>query len=105
MSIDETESAWSAFQGSEAVLEAFVHFKSEASVIAARGVDGSFAHFGLFENVHKNHILDITVAPALGAGRAARALALTQKTFSRAERGGSYVRGTVHHEEGRADRQ
>ncbi len=79
-SLAEAEAAWSTFQGSEAVLEAFVNFKSEASVIAARGVDGSFAHFGLFENVHKNHILDVTVSPArLSPAIQRRAIVLTQK--------------------------
>jgi 5-(carboxyamino)imidazole ribonucleotide synthase len=34
------------------------------SVVAARGVDGAFAHWGVIENVHRNHILDVSVAPA-----------------------------------------
>jgi 5-(carboxyamino)imidazole ribonucleotide synthase len=81
-SIDEADAAWSQFQGSEAVLEGFVNFKCEASVVAARGVDGSFVHFGLFENVHKNHILDVTLAPArLSVAVQKRAIALTQKIF------------------------
>ncbi len=47
----------------EAVLEAFVTFEREVSVVAARGVDGSFAHYGVIENRHENHILDLSVAP------------------------------------------
>ena len=47
-----------------AVLEAFVTFEREVSVVAARGVDGSFAHWGVIENDHRNHILDLSVAPA-----------------------------------------
>lgn len=48
----------------EAVLEAFVDFELEISVVAARGLDGSFVHYGAVENSHKNHILDVTIAPA-----------------------------------------
>ena len=34
------------------------------SVVAARGIDGSFAHWGVIDNAHRNHILDLSVAPA-----------------------------------------
>lgn len=60
----EAEEAWSAIGRSEAILEAFVDFEREVSVVAARGLDGSFAHFGVLANDHRNHILDVTVAPA-----------------------------------------
>ena len=50
--------------GQEAILEAFVTFEREVSVVAARGVDGSFAHYGVIENQHENHILDLSVAPS-----------------------------------------
>ena len=49
--------------GQEAVLEAFIEFEREVSVVAARGVDGSFVHYGVVENHHENHILDLSVAP------------------------------------------
>jgi 5-(carboxyamino)imidazole ribonucleotide synthase len=61
---DEVESAFRALGGQEAILEAFIDFKYEVSVVAARGVDGTFSHYGLIENTHQNHILDISVAPA-----------------------------------------
>lgn len=48
----------------EHIYEAFVDFDREISVVAARGVDGSFAHCGVIENTHVNHILDLSVAPA-----------------------------------------
>jgi 5-(carboxyamino)imidazole ribonucleotide synthase len=48
----------------EMVLEAFVDFQCEVSVVAARGLDGAFVHWGVIENSHCNHILDISVAPA-----------------------------------------
>lgn len=46
------------------ILEAFVEFRMEASVICARGVDGSVASFPVVENIHRNGILDVTRAPA-----------------------------------------
>ena len=60
----EAEAAWSALGGEEAILEAFVDFDREVSVVAARGLDGSFAHFGVIENRHHRHILDVSTAPA-----------------------------------------
>ena len=56
--------AWDATGHRESVLEAFVDFECEVSVIAARGVDGAFAHFGVVRNDHARHILDVTTAPA-----------------------------------------
>lgn len=61
---EEADAAWSALRTEEAVLEAFVDFEREVSVVAARGLDGSFAHFGLIANDHSRHILDVSVAPA-----------------------------------------
>lgn len=48
----------------ESILEAFVPFEKEVSVVCARAINGSFAHWPLFENAHKNHILDLTLCPA-----------------------------------------
>lgn len=56
--------AWQAVGRREAVLEAFIEFVKELSVVAARGIDGSFAHYGVIENEHSRHILDVSVAPA-----------------------------------------
>lgn len=56
--------AWQAAGAYEAVLESWVTFDCEVSVIAARGLDGSFAHYGAVQNTHANHILDVTTAPA-----------------------------------------
>ena len=60
----EADAAWSALGGQEAILEAFVDFDREVSVVAARGLDGDFAHFGVIENHHHRHILDVSTAPA-----------------------------------------
>lgn len=56
----------------EAVLEAFVDFRLEVSVVAARGLDGSIVDYPLFENHHANHILDVTVCPARVSEQTAR---------------------------------
>jgi len=63
-SADDAVAAWRELGGQEAVLEAFVDFEREVSVVAARGLDGSFAHYGVVDNEHRHHILDITIAPA-----------------------------------------
>jgi 5-(carboxyamino)imidazole ribonucleotide synthase len=68
----QVEAAWRAVNTNEAILEAWVPFKQEVSVVAARGLDGSFAHWGVVANTHKNHILDLTVAPAVVAERVER---------------------------------
>jgi 5-(carboxyamino)imidazole ribonucleotide synthase len=57
-------SAWGKAGEVECVLEAFVDFLCEISVVAARSVAGDFAHYGVVENSHANHILDVTTAPA-----------------------------------------
>lgn len=56
--------AWAAIGSRAAVLEAFMPFEQELSVVAARGQDGGFAHYGVIKNRHQNHILDLSVAPA-----------------------------------------
>ena len=61
---DDAEAAWRSIGGVEAVLEAFVDFERELSVVAARGLDGAFAHYGAIDNAHRNRILDVSVAPA-----------------------------------------
>ncbi|MBM3814084.1 MAG: 5-(carboxyamino)imidazole ribonucleotide synthase [Acidimicrobiia bacterium] len=58
------EEAFAKAGGQEAVLEAFIDFDREVSVVAARSLDGTFAHYGVVENEHANHILDVTTAPA-----------------------------------------
>jgi 5-(carboxyamino)imidazole ribonucleotide synthase len=56
--------AWAAMQGAEAVLEGFIAFSHEVSVIAARGQDGSVACYDPGENVHRDGILHTTTVPA-----------------------------------------
>ncbi|MFZ4986701.1 MAG: 5-(carboxyamino)imidazole ribonucleotide synthase, partial [Blastocatellia bacterium] len=56
--------ALAAAGSQEMILEAFVDFACELSVVAARGIDGSFVHWGVIENAHQRHILDLSLAPA-----------------------------------------
>lgn len=60
----QAESALAAVGNQALILEAFVDFECELSVVAARGLDGSFTHWGVIQNEHRNHILDISRAPA-----------------------------------------
>jgi 5-(carboxyamino)imidazole ribonucleotide synthase len=46
------------------ILEGFVNFAQEISVVVARGADGTLSAFDTVENRHRNHILDLTLAPA-----------------------------------------
>jgi len=61
---DELATAWNAIGRQEAVLEAFIDFEREISVVAARGEGGQFVHYGAIENQHSRHILDLSIAPA-----------------------------------------
>ncbi|MDB5296590.1 MAG: phosphoribosylaminoimidazole carboxylase, partial [Phycisphaerales bacterium] len=63
MTLADGEAAVAAAPGTEWIYEAFVAFEKEVSVVAARGADGSFAHWGVIENRHANHILDLSVSP------------------------------------------
>lgn len=63
-SLAEAEQAFFTLGGESAVLEAFVDFAAELSVVAARGLDGAFVHYGVTLNHHVNHILDLSLTPA-----------------------------------------
>ena len=79
---DEIEAAWATLGGGEAVLEAWVDFACEVSVVAARGMEGAFVHFGVVENTHRDHILDLTLAPAaLSPETTYEAVEITQGIF------------------------
>jgi 5-(carboxyamino)imidazole ribonucleotide synthase len=56
--------AWRQMGGPRGILEGFVDFRCEVSVIVARSVDGAMAIYPPVENRHVNHILDTTIAPA-----------------------------------------
>lgn len=56
--------AFAALEPKPLVLEGFVDFGAEISVMVARGVTGEIVCFDAVENRHKHHILDMTLAPA-----------------------------------------
>jgi 5-(carboxyamino)imidazole ribonucleotide synthase len=58
------EKAWRRMGGEIGILESFVDFSCEISVIVARGASGAWATYPPVENQHVNHILDTTIAPA-----------------------------------------
>ncbi len=64
MSAADAGAALAAMNGAPAILEGFVEFSHEVSVIAARGIDGSVACYDPGENVHKDGILRSTTVPA-----------------------------------------
>lgn len=64
MSADDASAAWLAIGGGPAILEAFVDFDQEFSVVLARGVDGTVALYPPPANVHKDGILDTSTVPA-----------------------------------------
>jgi len=61
---DDPDRIWEALGTKSAILEAFVAFEREISVIAARSVDGQVECFDVTENEHRDHILKISRAPA-----------------------------------------
>ncbi len=60
----EFDAALATLAGREAILEAFVDFEREVSVVCARSHEGATAHYGVIENQHERHILDCSIAPA-----------------------------------------
>ncbi|MCE8007737.1 5-(carboxyamino)imidazole ribonucleotide synthase [Aestuariivita sp.] len=78
--------ALSAMAGAPAILEGFVDFSHEVSVIAARGLDGSVASFDPGENVHRDGILRTTTVPArLSASQRTDAVLLAANILNRLE--------------------
>jgi 5-(carboxyamino)imidazole ribonucleotide synthase len=71
--------AWRDFEDQPAVLEAWVPFEKEISVLVARSANGQTRTYPVCENVHSHHILDVTLAPAplpKSVSEAAAALAI-----------------------------
>ena len=56
--------AWQSLGGGEAVLERWIDFASELSVVAVRGLRGDLACFDPITNIHRHHILDVSLSPA-----------------------------------------
>ena len=73
---DDISEAWEVMKDAPSILEQFVPFKREVSVIAARSAAGETAAYPLIENVHQNHILHKSVAPAKNDDGHAQGLAI-----------------------------
>jgi 5-(carboxyamino)imidazole ribonucleotide synthase len=60
----DVDHIWNAIGHQEAIVEKRISLQAEVSVVAARGLEGDVVHYPLFENRHRDHILDLTTAPA-----------------------------------------
>ncbi|GGF60958.1 N5-carboxyaminoimidazole ribonucleotide synthase [Azorhizobium oxalatiphilum] len=69
---DDLAAAWETIGRQSAILEGFIAFEREVSIVAARREDDAFAAFDVTENVHRNHILHRSSVPATLAPEAAR---------------------------------
>ena len=79
----ECADAWAALEPKPLILEGFVDFACEISVVIARGADGAMSAFDTVENRHHAHILDITLAPArIAEGTAAAAQSIARRVVA-----------------------
>jgi 5-(carboxyamino)imidazole ribonucleotide synthase len=77
---EDLSAAWTKIGGAVGVLEAWVPFQMEISVLVARTIDGRTAVYDPAENIHRNHILHLSISPARiseATAVEARALALS----------------------------
>jgi len=61
---EECVQVWATLATDEAILEQYVEFEHEVSIVGARNAQGQFCHYSLFRNEHQNHILDVTISPS-----------------------------------------
>ncbi|MEO5913952.1 MAG: 5-(carboxyamino)imidazole ribonucleotide synthase [Luteolibacter sp.] len=76
---EDPEKIWASFGAPRSVLEAWVPFEKELSVMAARGADGITVTYDPAENRHRHHILDVSIIPA----RVSPAVALEAAAIAR----------------------
>ncbi len=60
----EIDVAFEYFKGKNTILEKFIDFKMEVSVIAARNTKGQISAYPIVENIHEDNILKMTIVPA-----------------------------------------
>ncbi len=81
----DPQAAWREVGGQPCILEAFVPFEREVSVVAARGHDGVVECYDVTENEHRDHILKVSRVPAAvseaGASEARRIAEAIAETF------------------------
>ena len=61
---EDLANIWQSFDSQRAVLEERVELDTEISVLVARGVTGDVITYDPAENIHRNHILDVSIVPA-----------------------------------------
>ncbi|QWG19257.1 5-(carboxyamino)imidazole ribonucleotide synthase [Bradyrhizobium sediminis] len=80
---DDVVQVWQDLGTKSAILEAFIPFEREISVIAARSADGAVECYDVTENEHRDHILKISRAPAdIPEALAAEARGIAEKIAS-----------------------
>lgn len=82
---DDLSEAFNALDGQPAILEQFVPFERELSILGARGLDGEMVFYPLVENTHREGILRLSVAPAPRRPKTLQLLEYHQSTQSLAE--------------------
>lgn len=81
---DDLAAAWEAIGRQSAILEGFVPFEREVSVVAARRADDAFMAYDVTQNVHRNHILHTSTVPADVTPATAEAAATIARTIASA---------------------
>ena len=61
---DQITSAFSYFKDKQCMVEEYIDFKSEISIMIARNSSGEISYFPIGENIHRDNILDLTIVPA-----------------------------------------
>ncbi len=82
---DELSESFHALEGQPCIIEQFVPFERELSIIGARGLDGEVVFYPLVENTHREGILQLSVAPAPRRPKTSQLLEYHQSTQSLAE--------------------
>jgi 5-(carboxyamino)imidazole ribonucleotide synthase len=60
---EDAAEAWRTMQNQPAILEQFIDFEQEVSIIAVRSQHGDIAYYPLVHNIHRNGILRLSIAP------------------------------------------
>jgi len=80
----DIDPAWAELGRAPLILEAFVAFERELSVLAVRGRDGEFRSYPLTQNWHREGVLSVSLAPAtVGAGLSQQAIAAARAIAER----------------------
>ena len=64
LSEEEMSNIWKTFEGGRVVIEELISLKAELSVLVVRNVNGEIKTYDPAENIHKDHILDVSIVPA-----------------------------------------